>query len=83
MLHCAARSVLISGDQLLSQISTNILVIAIDPLAEPLSEWLASRQGDRSIAHGLPSNAFTFAAMATAYESVIPETKSVIPSTRA
>jgi glyoxylase-like metal-dependent hydrolase (beta-lactamase superfamily II) len=62
MLYCAARSVLISGDQLLPQISTNISVTAIDPSAEPLSEWLASLERllavpDETLvlpAHGLP-----------------------------
>lgn len=42
MFYSAPRSVLISGDQLLPQISTNISVSAIDPADEPLSEWLAS-----------------------------------------
>ena len=53
---------LISGDQLLPQISTNISVAAIDPSAEPLSEWLASLDSLLSVpddtlvlpAHGLP-----------------------------
>jgi glyoxylase-like metal-dependent hydrolase (beta-lactamase superfamily II) len=62
MLYCEARSVLISGDQLLPQISTNISVVAIDPSAEPLSEWLASLERLLAIpdetlvlpAHGLP-----------------------------
>jgi glyoxylase-like metal-dependent hydrolase (beta-lactamase superfamily II) len=62
MLYCAERSVLISGDQLLPTISTNISVTAIDPTAEPLSEWLASLHRLLSIpddtlvlpAHGLP-----------------------------
>lgn len=62
MLYCAARSVLISGDQLLPQISTNISVTAIDPSAEPLSEWLDSLERLLAIpdetlvlpAHGLP-----------------------------
>jgi glyoxylase-like metal-dependent hydrolase (beta-lactamase superfamily II) len=62
MLHCAARSLLISGDQLLPQISTNISVTAIDPEAEPLSEWLESLERLMAIpddtlvlpAHGLP-----------------------------
>ena len=62
MLYCAGRSVLISGDQLLPHISTNISVVAIDPTAEPLSEWLASLDAMLAIpdetlvlpAHGLP-----------------------------
>ena len=62
MLYCAARSLLISGDQLLPQISTNISVTAIDPAAEPVSEWLDSLDRLLAIpddtlvlpAHGLP-----------------------------
>jgi len=62
MLHCKSRSALISGDQLLPHISTNISVVAIDPTAEPLSEWLASLErllevADDTLvlpAHGLP-----------------------------
>lgn len=62
MLYCSERKVLISGDQLLPQISTNISVTVIDPTAEPLSEWLASLDSLLSIpddtlvlpAHGLP-----------------------------
>ncbi len=62
MLYSASRGVLISGDQLLPQISTNISVTAIDPSAEPLAEWLASLERLLAIpdetlvlpAHGLP-----------------------------
>jgi glyoxylase-like metal-dependent hydrolase (beta-lactamase superfamily II) len=62
MLHCGPRRVLVSGDQLLPQISTNISVTAIDPTAEPLAEWLASLERLLAIpdetlvlpAHGLP-----------------------------
>jgi glyoxylase-like metal-dependent hydrolase (beta-lactamase superfamily II) len=62
MLYCAARSVLISGDQLLPQISTNISVTVIDPTVEPLSGWFASLErllaiSDETLvlpAHGLP-----------------------------
>jgi glyoxylase-like metal-dependent hydrolase (beta-lactamase superfamily II) len=62
MLHCEQRALLISGDQLLPEISTNISVTAVDPCAEPLSEWLASLErlaaiSDETLvlpAHGLP-----------------------------
>jgi len=62
MLYCASRGVLISGDQLLPEISTNISVTAIDPSAEPLAEWLASLERLLALpddtlvlpAHGLP-----------------------------
>jgi len=62
MLYCPRRSILISGDQLLPTISSNISVTAIDPSAEPLSEWLSSLHNLLSIpddtlvlpAHGMP-----------------------------
>ncbi|MBE0702556.1 MAG: MBL fold metallo-hydrolase [Afipia sp.] len=62
MLYSTGRSVLISGDQLLPHISTNISVVALDPAAEPLSEWLASLERLMAIpddtlvlpSHGLP-----------------------------
>lgn len=62
MLHCERRGVLISGDQLLPKISTNISVTAIDPGNEPLGDWLASLErllavSDDTLvlpAHGLP-----------------------------
>lgn len=62
MLHCGRRGVLISGDQLLPQISTNISVTAVDPDNEPLADWLASLDRLLAIpddtlvlpAHGLP-----------------------------
>lgn len=62
MLHCERRGVLISGDQLLPQISTNISVTAIDPGNEPLADWLDSLERLLAIpddtlalpAHGLP-----------------------------
>lgn len=62
MLHCERRGMLISGDQLLPKISTNISVTAIDPGNEPLADWLASLERLLAVpddtlvlpAHGLP-----------------------------
>lgn len=42
MFYCPELSVLVSGDQLLPKISTNISVTAVDPEAEPMSAWLGS-----------------------------------------
>ena len=42
MLHSAQQGVLISGDQLLPRISTNVSVSVVNPEDEPLSRWLAS-----------------------------------------
>jgi glyoxylase-like metal-dependent hydrolase (beta-lactamase superfamily II) len=42
MLYSAKQGILISGDQLLPRISTNVSVSVVDPEDEPLSRWLAS-----------------------------------------
>lgn len=42
MLYSAERKVLISGDQLLPRISTNVSVSVVNPSDEPLSAWFAS-----------------------------------------
>lgn len=41
-LYCARNNVLISGDQLLPRISSNVSVFPTEPAANPLAEWLAS-----------------------------------------
>jgi len=41
-LHCPARGVLISGDQVLPRISSNVSVFPTEPAANPLAEFLAS-----------------------------------------
>jgi glyoxylase-like metal-dependent hydrolase (beta-lactamase superfamily II) len=41
-LHCATRSLLISGDMVLPRISTNVSVIDIEPEGDPLPLYLAS-----------------------------------------
>lgn len=40
--HCAELKLLISGDQVLPKISSNVSVFPIEPDADPLSDWLAS-----------------------------------------
>ena len=41
-LHCAELRVLLSGDQVLPRISSNVSVFPTEPDANPLSEWLES-----------------------------------------
>lgn len=41
-LYCAEERILISGDQLLPRITSNVLVSSIEPEANPLKLWLAS-----------------------------------------
>ena len=42
MLHCAADNIFLSADQVLTRISPNISVDAMEPEADPLGEYLAS-----------------------------------------
>ncbi len=42
MLYSARQGILISGDQLLPRISSNVSVTVVNPEDEPLSRWLAS-----------------------------------------
>ncbi len=41
-LHCPERGLLISGDQVLPLISSNVSVSHTEPHADPMAEWLAS-----------------------------------------
>ena len=41
-LYCAALNILISGDMILPRISTNVSVFAIEPLANPVQQYLDS-----------------------------------------
>lgn len=41
-LYCPALKLLISGDQVLPRISSNVSVYPVEPDADPLSDWLAS-----------------------------------------
>ena len=62
MLYSAQQGILISGDQLLPRISTNVSVSVVNPEEEPLSLWLASLEllselPDETLVlpgHGLP-----------------------------
>ncbi len=52
-LYCPSLGVLISGDQVLPKISSNISVFPTEPAADPLGEWLASLQ---HLAHVIPAD---------------------------
>lgn len=41
-LYCAQRGLLISGDQVLPRISSNVSVHPMEPQADPMADWLAS-----------------------------------------
>ncbi|HEX7884658.1 MAG TPA: MBL fold metallo-hydrolase [Phenylobacterium sp.] len=41
-LHCADLKLMISGDQVLPKISSNVSVFPIEPDADPLTDWLTS-----------------------------------------
>jgi glyoxylase-like metal-dependent hydrolase (beta-lactamase superfamily II) len=41
-LHCPALKVLISGDQILPRISSNVSVYPTEPDADPMADWIAS-----------------------------------------
>ncbi|MBI5276458.1 MAG: MBL fold metallo-hydrolase [Burkholderiales bacterium] len=41
-LYCAKRQLMISGDQVLPRISSNVSVQPMEPLANPMADWLAS-----------------------------------------
>jgi glyoxylase-like metal-dependent hydrolase (beta-lactamase superfamily II) len=41
-LHCPALKVLVSGDQVLPRISSNVSVYPLEPDADPMRDWLAS-----------------------------------------
>ena len=41
-LYCQALDVLLSGDQLIADISSNVSVMAVEPEANPLERWLQS-----------------------------------------
>lgn len=48
-LYCPALKVLISGDQILPRISSNISVYPMEPDANPMAEWMASLAHIRTV----------------------------------
>ena len=58
-LFCESRGVLISGDQVLPRISSNVSVFPTEPLANPLDDWLTSC---RSLKQQLPDDVLVLPA---------------------
>lgn len=58
-LHCPSRGLLISGDQVLPRISSNVSVFPTEPDADPLGEWLASLE---KIARTVPDDVLVLPA---------------------
>lgn len=52
-LYCAELDLLISGDQILPRISSNVSVFPTEPFADPLSDWL---QSCHKLRNRLPAN---------------------------
>lgn len=48
-LYCAEDQLLISGDQIIPRITSNVGVMAIEPEANPLADWLASLEAFKVI----------------------------------
>jgi glyoxylase-like metal-dependent hydrolase (beta-lactamase superfamily II) len=67
-LHCESLGVLISGDMVLPRISTNVMVIDLEPEADPLALFLASIERLRALPPGtlvLPSHGKPFTGLHT------------------
>ena len=58
-LYCPEQKILISGDQLLPRISSNVSVHPTEPEADPLEEWLASC---RKLTKALPEDCLVLPA---------------------
>jgi len=63
LLHCPEAKLLISGDQVLPEISSNVSVQPLEPEADPLTDWLETLKAIRAVvpddvlvlpAHGKP-----------------------------
>jgi glyoxylase-like metal-dependent hydrolase (beta-lactamase superfamily II) len=73
-LHAAAPGVLISGDMVLPRISTNVMVIDVEPEANPLPLYLASISRLRALPAGtlvLPSHGRPFLGLHTRVDQLI------------
>jgi len=74
-LYCPGLKVLISGDQVLPRISSNVSVQPQEPFGDPLSDWLGSCEKLRSILPGnllvLPAHQEPFRGMHTRLTGLI------------
>lgn len=59
MLHCPEKRLLISGDQVLPTISSNVSVQPLEPEADPLTDWLESL---KAIRHTVPDDVLVLPA---------------------
>jgi glyoxylase-like metal-dependent hydrolase (beta-lactamase superfamily II) len=59
MLYCPDLKLLISGDQVLPEISSNVSVQPLEPEADPLSQWLATLD---AIRHKVPDDVLVLPA---------------------
>lgn len=58
-LYCESQNILISGDQLLPTISSNVSVFPTEPDADPLSDWIESLQ---NLKNRIPANVLVLPA---------------------
>ena len=73
-LYCPEDRILISGDQLLPRISSNVLVMPIEPEANPLGDWLDSLERMRELAEDtlvLPSHERVFCGLRLRVEQLV------------
>lgn len=66
-LHCAGLNILISGDQILPTISSNISVHPTEPAANPLADWMASL---RDLKEKIPADALILPAHGKPFRGV-------------
>ena len=64
-LYCPQTNVLISGDQILPTISSNVSVYPTEPAANPLADWMESL---RNLKEQLPADVL-----------VLPATRQTVP----
>lgn len=86
-LYCQQRKLLLSGDQVLPRISSNVSVFPTEPLANPLDEWLAScamlRERLPADTLVLPSHNEPFAGVHARLDALIAEHEEGLEALRA
>lgn len=74
-LHSSEKKILISGDQVLPRISSNISVYAEEPEADPLTDWLSSC---RALAQNLPEDLLVLPAHGQPFHGIRPRLRGLI-----
>ena len=90
LLYCPAAKLLISGDQVLPEISSNVSVQPLEPEADPLTDWLTTLQAIRARVPDdvlvLPSHGKPFRGLHARIEllskGMKPAWKNCVPSSR-